>query len=103
MMANKRTGKKERRKEEFGTNQFNNGSKNEPRSNWKVKKIRTTRSKRICKFYKFSSLTLKNVKQACEDHYNQQIGSCDVLHSDRGSSCVEDSQIAGKKVFLVRF
>ena len=79
------------------------GSKNEPHGNWKVKKIRTTRSKRICRFYKFFITGAKYVKQACEDHYNQLIESCDVLYSDRGSSCVKDSQIAGSKLFLVRF
>ena len=33
------------------------------------------------------------------DHYNQQIGSCDVWYSNGGSPCAEDSH----KSFLVRF
>ena len=96
-------GKPVRRKEEFGTKQLHNCLKNQPHGNWKIKTIRTIRSKRICRFYKCFILTLKNIKQAYKDHYHQQIGSWDVLHSDRGPSCVKDSQIAGKKVFVVRF
>ena len=35
-----------------------------------------------------------------EGHCNKQWGSCDVSYSDRGPSCVEDSQIAGSKGFF---
>ena len=45
-------GKPVRRKEEFGTKQLHNGLKNQPHGNWKIKTIRTIRSKRICRFYK---------------------------------------------------
>ena len=69
----------------------------------KLKKYEPLEAREFVDFTNFSSLALKYVKQACEDHYNQLIGSCDVLNSDRGSSCVEDSQIAGSKLFLVRF
>ena len=92
----------ERRKEEFRPNQLYEGSKNEPRGNLKVKKCKPLEAREFVDFTNFSSLTLKYVKQACEDHCNQLIGSCNVLYSDRGSSCVEDSQIAGPKLFLIR-
>ena len=85
--------KRKKVEKEFGTNQLHNGSKNEPCGNWKVLEIRTTRSTRI-EFTNISSLTLKNVKQTCEDHYNQQTGFCNVLYSVRGPSCVKDSQIS---------
>ena len=74
-----------------------------PTATGKLKKYEPLEAREFADFTNFSSLTLKNVKQACKDHYHQQIGSCDVLHSDRGPSCVKDSQIAGKKVFVVRF
>ena len=90
---------KERRNEEFGTKQLHNGSKNEAHSKWKVKKYEPLEARELVDFTNFSSLSLKNVKQACEDHFHQEIGSCDVLYSDRGPCCVKDSQIAGKKVF----
>lgn len=50
-----------------------------------------------------SSVNLQSVKEAREKHYNEEKGTCDVLHSDRGSSCVSDDQVIGKKVFLIRF
>lgn len=48
-------------------------------------------------------MSLDNVKRACEKYYGEPEGSCDVLYSERGPSCIEDDQIIGKKVLLVRF
>ena len=54
-------------------------------------------------FKEFGTLTLANVKLACEKFYNEPAGSCDVLFSDKGPSCSEDEQIQGKKFLLIRF
>ena len=54
-------------------------------------------------FRSFHVLSLENVKTACERFYDAPVGSCDVLHSDRGPSCNTTEQIQGKKVFYVRF
>ena len=43
------------------------------------------------------------MKKACERFYNEPQGSRDVLFSDRGQSYIEDEQLAGKKVKLIRF
>ena len=74
-----------------------------PIASGKQKKYEPERTRDFVNFSDFSSLTLANVKLACEKFYGEEEGSCDVLFSDRGPSCIEDEQIAGKKVILIRF
>ena len=88
-MANKRTGKNEEKKN-FGRNNCVIVQKMNPTVTGKLKKFEPLEAKEFVDFTNFSSLTLRNVKQACEYHYNQQIGSYDVLYS----------QIASKKSFF---
>ena len=76
MIAYKRTGKKEERKNFGQTNCIMIQEKN-PTVTGKLKKYEALEVREIVDFfYKFSSLTLKNVKQVCKDHNNQEIGSC---------------------------
>lgn len=74
-----------------------------PIATGKQKKYEPERTRDFVHFTEYSNLTLANVKKACERFYNEPQGSCDVLFSDRGPSCIEDEQIAGKKVILIRF
>ena len=69
----------------------------------KSNKYEPERIRDFVNFSDYSSLSLKNIKDACEKFYEEAQGSCDVLFSDRGPSCTEDDQIVGKKVILVRF
>ena len=69
----------------------------------KQKKFEPERTRDFVDFTEYSTLSLKSVKQACEKFYGEPDGSCDVLFSDRGPSCISDDQIAGKKVILIRF
>eukprot|EP00794_Sanderia_malayensis_P008559 gene8559-9474_t len=70
----------------------------------KLKKFEPLDSKDFVDFTQYESLTLKNIKHACESCYGAPTGSCDVLYSDRGPSCTLDGHVMGKKkVNLVRF
>ena len=76
MMAYKRTGKKEEKKNFGQTNSIIIQKKN-PTVSEKIKKYELLEVRETADlFYKFSSLTLRNVKQVCKDHYNHEIGSC---------------------------
>ena len=101
MMVNKRTEKKEEKKNLGKTNGIMVQKMNHAVTG-KLKKCESLEAKEFVELTNFSSITLKIVKQACEDHYNQQIGSCDVPTSDRGPSCVKNGQIA-TKYFLMQF
>ena len=98
MMAKKKTKKKKEKKNLGQTNRVIVQKMNNAVAG-KLKKYERLEAREFVDFTHFSSLALKHVKQACKNHYNQQIGSCDVLNSDRGLSCVKDSQIAANKVF----
>ena len=99
-MTKKRTGKSEEKKNVASTimvqimNSIATG---------KLKKYEPLEAREFVDFTEYKALTLENVKRACEIHYGEVRGSCDVLYSDRGPSCIEDTQIVSKKVFLVRF
>eukprot|EP00794_Sanderia_malayensis_P006542 gene6542-7280_t len=70
----------------------------------KLKKFEPLDSKDFVDFTQYESLTLKNIKHACESFYGAPTGSCNVLYSDRGPSCTLDGHVMGKKeVNLVRF
>ena len=69
----------------------------------KLKKFEPLDSRDFVDFSNYDSLTLKNIKHACELFYGAPTGSCDVLYSDRGPSCTLDEHVIGKKVYLVRF
>ena len=69
----------------------------------KLKKFEPLDSRDFVDFSNYDSLTLKNIKHACELFYGAPTGSCDVLYSDRGPSCTLHEHVIGKKVYLVRF
>uniref|UniRef100_A0A7M5XB83 Uncharacterized protein n=1 Tax=Clytia hemisphaerica TaxID=252671 RepID=A0A7M5XB83_9CNID len=69
----------------------------------KLLKFEPQQPRDFINFSNYQSLTLKNVKLACEQFYGEQPGSCDVLFSKEGPSCDLDEQIVGKKVILIRF
>lgn len=69
----------------------------------KQKKYDPERARDSVDFSHYSKLSLNNIKTACESFYGEPTGSCDVLYSDRGPSCINDAQLAGKKVILIRF
>eukprot|EP00112_Aurelia_sp_Birch-Aquarium-sp1_P014185 Seg3046.1 transcript_id=Seg3046.1/GoldUCD/mRNA.D3Y31 product="Eukaryotic elongation factor 2 kinase" protein_id=Seg3046.1/GoldUCD/D3Y31 len=54
-------------------------------------------------FSVYTELSFENIKDACEGYYEVPQGSCDVLLSDRGPSCFLTEQVAGKKLYYVRF
>ena len=47
--------------------------------------------------FKYSDLTLINLKKACADHFNVPMGSVDVLVSNKGPSATNVSQIPHRK------
>ena len=51
----------------------------------------------------YNELNMENINAACENFYNAPSGSCDILASDRGTSCTTIDQMKGKKVHLTRF
>ena len=69
-----------------------------PIATGKQKKYEPERTRDLVNFSDYSTSI-----QACEKFYGEEEGSCDVLFSERGPSCIEDEQIAGKKVILIRF
>ena len=69
----------------------------------RLKKYEPLQAREFVPFSKHFELTIKNIKQACEQHYNAPRNSCDILVSDRGPSCTKIDQIKGRKVYLVRF
>ena len=69
----------------------------------KLKKFDPAQPRDFIDFTEYSKLTLKNVKDACEKFYNEDKGSCDILYDVTGPSCTADDQLAGMKVFRVRF
>lgn len=69
----------------------------------RLKKYEPMDTREFVSFQGFYELSLENIKSACENHYHQGKGSCDVLVGDRGPSCTRIDQIKGKKVYLVRF
>ena len=82
---------------------FLNVQKMSPIAAEKTQKFAPEKTRDFVDFKEYQSLTLKNVKEACEKFYNEPRGSCDVLYSDKGPSCTEDEQIQGKQFFQVRF
>ena len=52
-------------------------------------------------FEDYQELNLENIKEACERFYNAPAGSCDILASDRGSSCSKLEEIKGCKAHLL--
>ena len=54
-------------------------------------------------FSEYTRLTIENVRNACEKHFNTPPGSCDMLLSDKGPSCFATFKIVGWKCFSVRF
>ena len=69
----------------------------------KLKKFELLDSRDFVDFTHYDSLTLKNIKHACESFYGAPIVSCDVLYSDRGPSCTLDEYVTGRKFYPVRF
>lgn len=69
----------------------------------KLMKFEPQQPRDFIDFSNYQSLTLKNVKSACEQFYGEQPGSCDVLYSKEGPICDSDEQIVGKKVILIKF
>ena len=47
--------------------------------------------------FKFSELTLNNLKKACAAHFNLPPSTCDVLVSNKGPSCTNINQIPHRK------
>ena len=74
-----------------------------PQPSGKLKKYEPLEPREFVDFSEYNNITLKNVKNAFEKFYGERNGSCDVLYSDRGPSCIDDEQLSGKKVFLIRF
>ena len=69
----------------------------------RLKKYEPLETREFVDFTDYDNVTIENVKDACEKHYNAPAGSCDVLLGDKGPSCYLTEQIAGKKIFYVRF
>lgn len=69
----------------------------------RLKKFEPLEPREFVPFSTFQSLTLENVKVACERHYCMSEGTCDVLASNQGPSCTRFDQIKGKKIYLIRF
>ena len=69
----------------------------------RLKKFHPVDTRDYVPFDTYDSITLKNIKEACERFYNSPRGSCDVLASDKGPSCTRDEQVQNKKVYFVRF
>ena len=65
-----------------------------PTATGKLKKYEPLEAREFADFTNFSSLTLKNVKQTCEDYYKQQIGSamsCIEIEGHLVSNCWQKS------------
>ena len=66
----------------------------------RLKKYEPLETREFVDFTDYDNVTIENVKDACEKHYNAPAGSCDVLLGDKGPSCYLTEQIAGKKNIL---
>ncbi|MEO0686094.1 MAG: hypothetical protein AAFY76_13915, partial [Cyanobacteria bacterium J06649_11] len=64
----------------------------------KSKKYEPERTRDFVNFSDYSSLSLKNIKDACEKFYEEAQGSCDVLFSNRGPT-LRMTRLLGKKLF----
>ena len=51
-------------------------------------------------FSNYDESSIENIRLACEAHYNAPAGSCDVLLTDKGSSCFLTEQIQNKKAIV---
>ena len=69
----------------------------------RLKKYEPLDTRDFVPFKDYEELNLENIKEACERFYNAPAGSCDLLASDRGSSCSKFEQIKGRKVFFIPF
>ncbi len=54
-------------------------------------------------FAEYDELSIKNIKSACEKHFNKPSGTCDVLVDNEGPSAQRYDQIKKKDNILIRF
>ena len=69
----------------------------------RLKKFEPLEPRKFVPFSTFQTLSLENIKIACERHYAMPEGTCDVLASNQGPSCTRFDQMKGKKIYLIRF
>ena len=53
--------------------------------------------------FKYSDVTLENIKRSCKVHYQENLTTCDILVSEQGPSCSRLDQISSLKVIYVCF
>ena len=69
----------------------------------RLRKYEPLDTKDFVSFEDYEELSVENIKEACEKFYNASPGSCDILASDSGTSCMKLEQIKGRKVYFIRF